>query len=268
MKLAFSKPTATAAETRELIEAFRDRGFDGLQLKASQYLPYLDEPTRFLDDWGRFPGAAQALIAGCALDDVGRALLRRTIAFGARVGTEILVFCHCVARDGLTPDDLRRIARELSEIGKTARDAGVRLSLHHHFGQPVMLAEDAEIFFDAVLDKAVGLTVDTAHLIKSGVGDIAGFIRRFAPVIDNYHIKDLRAGQFEVLGRGEIHFGPVFAAIRETGYNGCVSADEESGSGLADAMATCRGALEPLLKNEREGQGRLQRQRRARGNAP
>ncbi len=247
MKLAFSKPTATDAETRELIESFRDRGFDGLQLKAGQYLAYLDEPARFLDDWGRFPGAAQALIAGGALDDAGRALLQRTIAFASRVGTVTLVFCHCVPRDGLTPDDLRRTARELSEIGRTARDAGIKLSLHHHFGQPVMLAEDADVFFDAVSDHAVGLTVDTAHLVKSGIADIAGFIRRFAPVIDNYHIKDIRAGQFEVLGRGEIDFGPVFAAIRKTGYAGFVSADEESGSGLADAMITCRGAMEPLL---------------------
>jgi sugar phosphate isomerase/epimerase len=248
MKLAFSKPTSTDAETRELIETFRDRGFDGLQLKASQYLPYLDEPTRFLDDWDRFPGAAQALIAGCALDDAGRALLKRTIAFGARVGTETVVFCHCVSRDGLTPEDLRRKARELSEIGKRVRDAGFKLSLHHHFGQPVMLTEDAEVFFDAVPDKAVGLTVDTAHLVKSGITDVAGFIRRFAPVIDNYHIKDIRAGQFEVLGRGEIDFKPVFDAIRKTGYTGFVSADEESDSGLADAMITCREALEPLVK--------------------
>jgi sugar phosphate isomerase/epimerase len=247
MKLALSKPTATAAETRELIETFRERGFDGLQLKADQYRPYLDEPARFLDDWGRFPVATQALIAGCALDDAGRALLDRTIAFGARVGTITLVFCHCVPRDGLTPDDLRRMARELSEIGKMARDAGIKLSLHHHFGQPVMLAEDADVFFAAVSDNAVGLTVDTAHLVQSGIADVAGFIRRFASVIDNYHLKDIRAGQFEVLGRGEIDFRPVFAAIRGTGYSGFVSADEESGSGLADAMIACRGAMEPLL---------------------
>lgn len=247
MKLAFSKPTATAAETRELIESFRDRGFDGLQLKVGQYLPYLDEPARFLDDWSRFPGAAQALIAFCALDDAGRELLQRTINLGARVGTVTLVFCHCVPRAGLIPDDLRRIARELSEIGKAARDAGIKLSLHHHCGQPVMLTEDADVFFDAVSDEAVGLTVDTAHLLKSGIADVAGFIRHFAPVIDNYHIKDIRAGQFEVLGRGEIDFGPVFTAIRDTGYRGFVSADEESGSGLGDAMLTCRRALEPLL---------------------
>lgn len=246
MKLAFSKPTANAAETRELIKTFRGYGFDGLQLKASQYAVYLDEPTRFLDDWGAIPGAAQALIAGGALDGVGRTLLKRTIALGSRIGTQTLVFCHCVPREGQTPADLRRHARELSEIGKAARDAGLRLSLHHHFGQPVMLPEDVAVFFDAVQGHAVGLTVDTAHLVKSGIGDVAGFIRRFASLIDNYHMKDFRAGEFEVLGRGEIDFRPIFAAVRETGYAGWVSADEESGSGLGGALAACRAALEPL----------------------
>ncbi|MBM4149593.1 MAG: TIM barrel protein [Lentisphaerae bacterium] len=247
MKLAFSKSTSTAAETRELMQSFRGYGFEGLQLKANQYLPYLDEPARFLDDWGQFPGAAQALIAGCALDDAGRTQLHRTIAFGSRIGTVTLVFCHCVPRGSLTPDDLQRSARELSEIGKTARDAGIKLSLHHHFGQPVMLAEDADIFFEAVSDNAIGLTVDTAHLVKSGIADVACFISRFAHVIDNYHFKDIRGGRFEVLGRGEIDFPKVFAAVWQTGYTGWVSADEESGAELQVALKECHSILDRLL---------------------
>ena len=40
MKLAFSKPTGTAEETRELFTTFGAYGFDGLQLKPGQYSPY------------------------------------------------------------------------------------------------------------------------------------------------------------------------------------------------------------------------------------
>jgi len=36
-------------------------------------------------------------------------------------------------------------------------------------------------------------------------------------------------------------------SAKNIGDTGFVSADEESGSGLADAMITCRGAMEPLL---------------------
>lgn len=85
----------------------------------------------------------------------------------------------------------------------------------------------------------VGLTVDTAHLVKSGVSDIAGLIRDLRDVIDNFHLKDFADGCFRVLGTGDIDFGPVFAAILETGYDGWLSADEESGADVVEAMRQC-----------------------------
>ncbi|MHC4251615.1 MAG: sugar phosphate isomerase/epimerase family protein, partial [Planctomycetota bacterium] len=149
MKLAFSKPTPDGAETDALFGRFRAIGYDGLQLKAGQYVPYLGEPARFLDGPGREPGAASALIAGGRLDEAGVARLREVFAFGEAVGTEIVVFCHGAPRERLTPDVLRGHARRLSEVGREAQGAGLRLSLHNHFGQPVMTREDIEVFFDA-----------------------------------------------------------------------------------------------------------------------
>lgn len=234
MKLAFSKPTASEEETRLLFTRFRQVGYDGLQLKAGQYLSYLDEPERFLDAWEQYPGAASALIVWGAPDDA-----RRVFAFGEAVGSEMIVFCHCVPRQGLTAHDIRDIAVSLSELGKEAQDHGLELSLHHHYNQPVMHREDFEVFFDAVDGDTVGLTVDTAHLVKSGVSDIAGLIRDFRPVINNFHLKDFAEGEFKVLGSGVIDFEPVFAAIREIEYEGWVSADEESGAEIGGAMEQC-----------------------------
>jgi sugar phosphate isomerase/epimerase len=83
------------------------------------------------------------------------------------------------------------------------------------------------------------LTVDTAHLVKSGVEDVAGLIRDMAPVIDNFHMKDFADGEFKVLGQGRIDFAPIFAAVRQIGYSGVVSTDEESGAELKGAMLSC-----------------------------
>ncbi|MHC5054517.1 MAG: sugar phosphate isomerase/epimerase family protein [Planctomycetota bacterium] len=149
-----------------------------------------------------------------------------------------MIFCHGAPREGLTPDVRRGHARRLSELGHEAQGAGLRLSLHNHFGQPVMTREDIEVFFDAAAN-AIGLTLDTAHLVKSGVEDVAGVIRDFSNAIDNFHLKDLAGGEFRVLGEGEIDFAPVFAAIREIGYDGWVSTDEESGADTVRAMETC-----------------------------
>jgi sugar phosphate isomerase/epimerase len=123
-------------------------------------------------------------------------------------------------------------------LGREARAAGVRLSLHHHCGQPVMHREEFDHFFDAVRDDAVGLTVDTAHLVKSGVHDIAGLIRDFRAVLDNVHLKDFAGGEFRVLGEGEIDFAPVFEALREIHYDGWLCADEESGTDLRQGLET------------------------------
>ena len=239
MKLAFSKPTRGQDDTRLLFTRFGEVGYDGLQLKAGQYRPYLGQPGCFLDAWSGCPGAASARIAGGRLDQDGVARLREVFAFGEAVGSEIIIFCHGVPREGLRVDDVRGFARKLSELGKEARDLGLALSLHHHYNQPVMRREDIKVFFGAVTDDAVGLTVDTAHLVKSGVGDVAGIVHEFRGVIDNFHLKDYAGGEFRVLGEGRIDFAPVFSAIREIGYGGWISTDEESGAEVLQAMKDC-----------------------------
>ena len=75
MKLAFSRPTATVAEQRELFTQFGPTGYAGLQLKANQYRGYLDAPQDFLDEWGTYPGVASGLITMGTLTEEG-ALVR------------------------------------------------------------------------------------------------------------------------------------------------------------------------------------------------
>ena len=247
MKLAFSKPTRTDEQTQALLSNFRGVGFDGLQLKASQYAAYLDDAARFKHEHAQWPGAASALICAGHLE-TGRVLhLRRTIKFAGEVGADLVVFCLVMSRENLADGDLHSFARVLSEAGLDAMAAGTKLSVHHHFGHPVMHRHELDTFFDAIQDGAVGLTVDTAHLVKSGIHDVAGLIRDMAAVIDNFHLKDYADGEWQVLGRGGIDFEPVFAAIQDIGYDGWVSADEESGSEVVEGMTECyefmRGGL-------------------------
>ena len=239
MKLAFSKPTATLDEQQQLFAHFRGVGYDGLQLKNSQYRDYFDRPERFAEEWQQVPGAGAALIIGGKLDDAGQTTLRKLFRFAEVVGTERIVFCHAQARKGLSNDDIKGFARTLSELGKEAQQRGTNLSLHHHYDQPVMHRPDFDVFFDAVDEQTVGLTVDTAHLVKSGIHNVAGVIRDFHQVIDNFHLKDYADGEWHVLGQGALDFAPIFAAIQAIAYDGWLSADEESGSELVGAMQAC-----------------------------
>lgn len=237
MKLAFSRPTDGPTEQRELFSAFRVAGFDGLQLKGGQYGAYLREPERFRQEWGEDSGAVSALITGGRLDREGIAALRQVIAFAAAVRSERVVFCHGVPRSGVSSGDLRTFASILDDLGAEARASGVALSLHHHYDQPVMCRDDFEHFFGSIRGGNVGLTVDTAHLVKSGITAIGALVRDFREFVDNVHLKDYAGGEFQVLGSGSIDFDPVFAALKEIGYDGWLCADEESGAEIQAGLA-------------------------------
>ena len=236
MKLAFSQATQDVAT---LFASYRAAGYDGLQLKTDQYPPYLDAPQRFLDEHGGKPGAASGMIALWSRGAESTEKLRKIIKFGAAVGTELLVVAHCEKRELFKDDDIRAAAKQLSALGAEARALKVKLSLHNHFDSLVMHRPDFTTFFNAIEPGTVGLTVDTAHLAKSGVMDMGGLIRDMRGVIDNFHLKDFRAGEFRVLGDGDVDFKPVFAAIHDIGYDGWVCADEESGADVRAAMAQC-----------------------------
>lgn len=248
MKFAFSRSTRGEPERQELFTRFGAAGFAGLQLKSNQYADYLDAPERFLADWGQFPGVAAALIHGGLLDDEGVAAIRRALRFGRAVGSERVVYWPREPRGDAV--DLAAFARRLSELGQEAREVGLRLSLHHHYNQIVMTRDEFEQFYAAIDPGSVGLTIDTAHLVKSGMPDVAGVLREFAPVIDNIHLKDFGAGDWKVLGHGEMDFVPIFAAIREIGYDGWVCADEESGADFDGALAACFNMLVTGLPEE------------------
>ncbi|MDQ0063038.1 sugar phosphate isomerase/epimerase family protein [Paenibacillus harenae] len=248
LKFAFSRPTQSDEETGLLFREYRTAGYAGLQLKMGQYAPYLQEPERFMEEWGSLPGITSALIAGCGLDDDGRSSLESLFAFGKRIGAERIIICHGISRKHVTHDDIRGYADVLSELGKAAEQQGLALSLHHHFDQPVMYREDFDLFFGSLKEPTVGLTVDTAHLVKSGISDIAELITSFAPFIDNFHMKDYAGGNWRVLGEGEIDFEPIFRAIRSIGYDGWISADEESGGDIREGMRQCLDFLKSGLQ--------------------
>jgi inosose dehydratase len=240
MKLAFSKPTQSEEERQMLFTSFHAYGYEGLQLKQSQYHEYAEHPHVFLAQWGKQSSRlASGLITVGRLDEAGRASLRTIFRFARAVGSERVIFCHAQPRQALTDEEIKGFARSLSALGREAQDCGIALSLHHHYDQPVMYQHDFEVFFEHISEHSVGLTLDTAHLVKSGIEDIAGIIRTYHQVLDNVHLKDFVHGDFMVLGTGQIDFVPVFTALREVGYTGWLCADEESDSDLLSSIQEC-----------------------------
>jgi inosose dehydratase len=237
VNLTFSKPTSSAAEQRLLFGRYRAAGYAGLQLKSRQYQPYVGAPGRFAAEWGDDPAAVSSLIAMDTLDEPGVGRLRALVEFAAAVRSERVVFCLAVSRSSVDDDDIRGIARLLSKLGNEARGLGIRLSLHHHYDQPVMYRRDFDTFCAAADSDSVSLTLDTAHLAKSGIDDIAGLLADYSDYVDNIHLKDLRDGEWRLLGQGDIEFGPFFDVLRRIRYDGGLCVDEESAASLEDGLA-------------------------------
>ncbi|BCM90178.1 inosose dehydratase [Abditibacteriota bacterium] len=235
-RFAFSIPTNNPEEQTQLFDGFKAAGFAGLQLKGGQYARYVEQPQQFLEEWGHDKGMSAGLIYGGGLDESGVAALRRVFEFAQAVGSEIVIFCHAHSRASVTDDEVRGFARQLSSLGTEAQQRGVKLSLHNHFDNPVMYRADFETFFESVTPGSIGLTLDTAHLQKSGVFDIAGVVRDYAAFIDNVHLKDFADGQFKTLGRGEINFDEIFAALHDIKFAGWLCADEESETGIEESL--------------------------------
>ena len=254
VKLAFSVPTRSANEMELLFSTYKQCGYHGLQLKSGQYLKYLPVPEKAEELAKHDPGMFSGIIFGGPLDDGGQTALREVVRFASRVSCERVIFWHDHPREGSNQEDIRTFAVVLSQIGGEALEIGVKLSLHHHYGQPVMLPGDIDVFFEAATSGVVGLTLDTAHMWKAGQEDVGSVVRRFAEVIDNIHLKDCRddaphkrfpdgalaAATFMPLGRGEVDFGPVFGALTSCGYSGWLCVDEESGAGVAESLQNSR----------------------------
>ncbi len=240
----FSIPTFNESEQRELFSQFARYGFQNLQLKAGQYARYDYDAARYLNEWKR--GSAAGLICGGPLNEAGQNELRLVCKFAGQIGAPLVVICHGCPHDATTDSDREKFARILSKIaGEVAHD-GVMLSLHHHYDQPIMTRDDLRVFFSTA--ENVGLTIDTAHLWKSGETSIADIIRQFAPFIDNVHLKDFSEGQFQTLGQGEIPFTPIFKALKEIQYDGPLCVDEESGAGVQQSLADTQKFLDKFMK--------------------
>jgi inosose dehydratase len=243
MKLAYSGNIQSADELPVMVARFRSLGYEGLQLKGGQWGTYLSDPVRFMAEIGSVPGAASAFITYGNLDEANQVQIRSAIRAANHVGTERVIFCLYGPREGLADGGYDHYARLLTELGRDARAHGLWLSIHNHMNSPFMVPEDFRQILGRIGPGVIELTIDTAHLGLAGVSDIAAVFREFHPFIGNIHMKDLQNGEFKVLGEGDIAFRPIFKAIHDVGYDGWMSADEESGAELIRGMTACHAFM-------------------------
>jgi inosose dehydratase len=133
-------------------------------------------------------------------------------------------------------DDIKQLGASMTELGKIAKDSGVTLGYHPHFGMLGETREGVSKVMDSTDPDYVKIIVDVAHLTLGGC-DPAEVIRTYHQRLAFFHMKDLRketseavkqnhdAGgrarlRFCEIGHGVLDFKPIVAAIRDVKFEG------------------------------------------------
>lgn len=157
----------------------------------------------------------------------------------------------------LGPDEWRAMLETLTSIGRIAIDHGLCAAVHPHAGSYIEFRDEIERL---LADCDLPLCLDTGHAAYAGIRPEEA-LTTFAPRLAHVHLKDVNravleriqgsdltfwqaiaAGVFCPLGTGIVDFGAVAAALRQIGYQGfaTIEQDRVPGSGAPlDDLRQC-----------------------------
>ncbi|HET6297611.1 MAG TPA: sugar phosphate isomerase/epimerase [Kribbella sp.] len=156
-------------------------------------------------------------------------------------GATTLVLAAATGQDGYDDrpvlDDAgwETLLANLDRLAGIAAAAGIRATIHPHVGTMIENADDVRRVLNG---SAIGLTLDTGHLLIGGVDPVA-LALEFTDRIKHTHLKDVdaawaakvqsgevgyteavRQGMYRPLGQGDIDLAAIVGALEKSGYDG------------------------------------------------
>lgn len=160
-------------------------------------------------------------------------------------------------RPVLGDDEWQRFGEALTRVADHTLDSGVRVAYHHHIGTVVETEAEIDRLM-AATGEAVGLLLDTGHIVYAG-GDPVAVARRHGQRVNHIHCKDVRPaileraraedwsfldavleGVYTVPGDGAIAFEPVLSALNGAGYRGWLVVEAEQDPAKAHPLTYAR----------------------------
>jgi sugar phosphate isomerase/epimerase len=184
-------------------------------------------------------------------DPAGRAqrvdFLCRAVDAAAELGSDCVSLWSGTVRDGAGDREaMDRLADGLAEVLDFADQKKVPLAFEP---EPGMFIDTITRFAELharVDHPSFGLTLDVGHVHCLDDGRIEDHLSAWSPRLFNVHLEDMKRGTHEhlMLGEGEIHFPPIFAALRRIDYPSGVHVELSRHS--HDAVETARRAFDFL----------------------
>ncbi len=158
------------------------------------------------------------------------------------------------------------LASGLNEIGKLAKNEGMKIVYHHHMGTVVQTEDEVATLMDKTDPGLVFLLLDTGHIYFSG-GKPVRLLKNHGKRIAHVHLKDIRdavrdrvikekwsflkavrEGVFTVPGDGSIDFKPVFKELERLKYEGWFVVEAEQDPAKANPLEYAKKAREYIKK--------------------
>jgi inosose dehydratase len=154
----------------------------------------------------------------------------------------------------LSPRQWETFGRGVNRVAEAIRrEAGLRTVFHHHCAGFVETPWEIEALLNVTDPKLVGLCFDTGHYRFGGGPDAAQALRQFRDRIWYVHFKDcspglraqsaqhgwdyfesLKHGIFCELGKGDVNFRAVTAALQATNYQGWIVVEQDVLPGMGE----------------------------------
>lgn len=168
----------------------------------------------------------EGLCFSAAEESVRRAAVRRVcdqIDFGAGLGALVIIGL-ILGRNPVTPESEMWAVDSLGECARHASGKGVLLALepiNRYETSFIITVDDCLKFIEKVGRDSVRILLDTFHM-NIEESSIEESIRRAGPRIAHVHAADSNRRH---PGAGHIDFRSIVATLRETGYDGYLSAE-------------------------------------------
>lgn len=188
------------------------------------------------------------------LKEVGAKVIGCSEQSGSIQGKDVPIFGS--DKPVYTEDEWKRLTEGMNELGKIAKDNGMRCSYHHHMGTGVQTPAEIDRFMESTTED-VYLLFDSGHIYFSegtqkSVDDLIDkYIKRIAHV----HLKDVRnkkrdqvvkehlsfleavkLGTFTVPGDGDISYDHIFEVLEKNDYVGYILVEAEQDPGVANPL--------------------------------
>jgi L-ribulose-5-phosphate 3-epimerase len=179
--------------------------------------------------------------------------LRRTIDVAHDLNAECVSFHSGVYDPALTdPQAWDALVTGCQNLIEHSKRRGVQLAFEP---EPEMLVSDMNGFErlkKQIPSARFGLTLDIAHVMCAERENFRLVFGKFASMVKNIHIADIknRAHEHLMFGEGEIDFAPILKVLTDNRYNGLISVELYPNG--RQATDTCKRAMEFLQQTCRK----------------